>query len=66
MTEVGQNVKYRVVKGRGRPAVGKVVRMAGIFIEIQNLRTQEINRINPKMITGKYEFRPYNTKKARG
>lgn len=60
---VGTQVQYRVNKGRGRPAVGEVVRNRGILVDIRNLRNDTVVAVNPKMITREYSFRPYNTKR---
>lgn len=60
---VGDQVVYRVNKGRGRPAVGEVVRNRGIFVDIRNLRNDVVVPVSAKMITRGYAFKPYNTKR---
>lgn len=60
---VGDQVVYRVNKGRGRPAVGEVVRNRGILLDIRNLRSDTIVPISAKMVTRSYAFKPYNTKR---
>lgn len=59
--EVDDLVRYRIVKGRGRPGVGRVVKKMGIFTEIENSRSKKIDKVHTSMITALYEFRPYNT-----
>ena len=49
-------VNYKIVKGRGRPAVGKILRTRVVCVEILNLNTQrrafipmnEVTLKNPK------------------
>lgn len=59
---VGDQVVYKMNKGRGRPAVGEVVKNRGIFVDIRNLRNDIIIPVSTKMITNHYTFKPYNTK----
>lgn len=66
MNNVGDKVRYRVNKGRGRPAVGEIVARAGVNLKIRNLRNDQVVFVNPKMITADYAFKPYNTKARRG
>lgn len=63
MIQVGKQVRYKVHKGRARPAVGTIVRRAGVFVEIENKWTKATVRISPKMIVAEHEFKPY-TKRA--
>jgi hypothetical protein len=60
---VGNQYRYRVNKGRGRPAVGEVVGQAGPFLRMKNLRSGVTKNVSPKSITAEYEFKPY-TKRA--
>jgi hypothetical protein len=56
---VGDQVRYRVTKGRGRPAVGEVLAKNGLFIKIKNLGSGEIQNVNRDRLTAPYEFKPY-------
>lgn len=56
---VGNKYRYRVNKGRGRPAVGEIVGGAGPFVRMKNLRTGEVKNVSPKAITAEYMFKPY-------
>ncbi len=48
---VGDEFRYKVTNGRGRPAVGKVIAKNGLFIKMENLRTKEVSLVKRKMLT---------------
>jgi hypothetical protein len=57
---VGNDYHYKTTSGRGRPFVGKLVRKAGIFLELQNLRSGDVVRVSPGKVGKPYTFKPYN------
>lgn len=59
--EVGKKYRFRLNPGRGRPAVGTVVRKAGVFVVVKN-RGEEF-RLHPNKLYAEHVFVPYNTKK---
>lgn len=58
---VGDVVRYRMVKGRGRPGVGEILHINGDNVEIKNSRSEKSSVLDISLITGLYEFKPYNT-----
>lgn len=57
---VGEEVRFRVNSGRGRPAVGILLGKQGLFVKVQNIRTGEVKNINRDRLTNRHEFKPYN------
>ena len=61
---IGDQIRYRAVPGRGRPAVGEIVGFLGKNLRIKNLRKGNIVIAGPGRVTGDYVFKPYNKSKV--
>lgn len=59
--KVGDEVRYKLVEGRGRPGVGTIVSINGEIATISNLRNLETKDIPLDKITAHYEFKRYVT-----
>tara|TARA_B100000508_G_C11385758_1_gene240877 strand:+ start:117 stop:338 length:222 start_codon:yes stop_codon:yes gene_type:complete len=63
--DVGQKYRYKRQRDRGRPFVGELVRL------IDDNSSEFVNRLGEReivendLITGRYVFKPYMTKKRR-
>lgn len=60
--KAGDTVRYRATKGRGRPAVGVIQSMGGLFVRIKNSVSGDIACVKADRIIAQHEFKPYNMK----
>lgn len=64
MMNVGEKILFKVRDGRGRPAIGEIVKKQGMFIQVRT-KSNELKFVKASMVTNPYSFKPYMTKARR-